>query len=114
MINKQPAVDAQGTVYGMALGSPDLPVSSTGRWGGGFLGDDLLHSIFVEEVFRVGLEWITGDKSDDGSALMHLGAVHRHVRVIENARTLSPPLIKLPSTFRADLSLGSEYHFPHF
>lgn len=62
----------------------------------------------------MGLEWITGDKSDDGSALMHLGAVHRHVRVIENARTLSPPLIKLPSTFRADLSLGSEYHFPHF
>lgn len=43
---------------------------------------------------------------------MPLGEVHVHMRVIENARALSPPLIKLSSSFRVDLSLASEYHFP--
>lgn len=80
----------------------------------GFLAAYTLHSIFAEEVSRVGLGGIMGDKSDSGPALSLLREAHRHMRVIENARTLSPPLIKLPSTFRADLSLRSEYHFPHF
>lgn len=62
----------------------------------------------------MGTGGITGDIFDVGSALMLLGEVCMHLRVIENARALSPPLIKLSSTFSADLSLGSEYHFPPF
>lgn len=71
-----------------------------------------LHSIFVEEMSRVGMRRITGDIFDRGSALVPLREVYPHMRVIESAQALSPPLIKLSSTFGADLSLGSEYHSP--
>lgn len=62
----------------------------------------------------MGTGGITGDIFDSGSALMPLGEVHVHMRVIENARALPPPLIKLSSSFHVDLSLASEYHLPPF
>jgi hypothetical protein len=45
------------------------------------------------------------DTFDGGSALGSLSDVHTRMRITENVQALSPTLIKLSSTFSADLSL---------
>lgn len=46
-----------------------------------------------------------GDTFDSGSALRSLRDVHTRMRITENVQALFPYLIKLSSTFSADLSL---------
>ena len=114
IINKQPEVDAQGMVSSITPGYPDLPFSSHnqagGRWG------LPLCSLYTSFYFCGG-SVSSGHGRGHGRHIRQwictyaLREVQTHKRVIEDARTLSPPLIKLSSTFSVDLFPRSEYHF---
>lgn len=72
IIDKQPAVDAQGMVSSITPGYPDFPFSSGGWWEVGAASLQLTYFIlfFVEEMSQVGMGGVTGEISDSGSALM--------------------------------------------